>query len=316
MRIRRILLLLLAAMLSLPAVMASSAAARQDTGTTDVTVHVNLCVAAGCTELPEAIEPADGVEITLSSVDDGTVLGTCVTGDPNPGTCVIPLEQVPEMVMVDMNQATVPVGYVPESVGAPYQLVPETPELWMLLYPADGELAPPPAQDEPDTPAEPTAPPVTEPTAVPDDDSPVPLPLPIAASFPASLYAGTCADLEAATSAEPLTDLIVVDGDHRGTQGALVAATSYSVVPVPLDDILAGGYAIGVLDEGQSLIACGDLGGPLDQQGTFSVGLAPVEGSGAAGVAYVAPTDDGQVVISAFLVPEGLVPPAEATPAQ
>jgi hypothetical protein len=140
------------------------------------------------------------------------------------------------------------------------------------------------------------------------------LPLPIVASFPASLYAGTCADLEASTSAEPLSDLVIVDGDHRGSANALVAASSYSVVPVPLADILGGGYAIGVLDESQSVIACGELGGPLDQQGAFSVGLVPVEGSDAAGVAYVAPMGEDETVISAFLVPEGLVPATEATP--
>jgi hypothetical protein len=308
MRLRRTMLMVLAALLSLPAVMSSPATARQDTGTTEVAVHVNVCVAAGCTELPEAIEPADGVSVTLESVDDGSVLGTCVTGEANPGTCVIALEQVPEAVTVSVDPATVPEGYVADAGTAPYFLQAETPEVWLLLYPEDGILEPPSAQEDPQAP-------VTEPTVVPPgDDDPLPLPLPIVASFPASLYAGTCADLEAATSAEPLTDLVIVDGEHRGAANALVAASSYSVVPVALDDILAGGYAIGVLDEGQSLIACGDLGGPLDQQGTFSVGLAPVEGSDAAGVAYVAPMGEGETVISAFLVPEGLAPAADVTP--
>lgn len=309
MAFRRVMIMALAMLMSLPAMVATSSAANQETGTTEVVVHVNLCVAAGCTELPEAIEPADGVEVTLSTVDDGTVLGTCVTGDANPGTCVVALEQVPEMVMVEMSQETVPVGYVPESVGAPYQLVPETPEVWLLLYPADGELMPPPAQDPTEAPPAPTEP---EPTAVPGDDSPVPLPLPIVASFPASLYAGTCADLEGSTSAEPMTDLVLIDGEHRGSPNAMVAATSYSVVPVSLDAVLDGSYAIGVLDEGQDVIACGELGGPLDQQGTFAVGLAPVDGSGATGVAYVAPAGDGEVAISTFLVPGD---EAEATPA-
>lgn len=305
MRIRRMGLLLLAVLLLLPAVLASPAMARQDGGTTDLTVHVNLCVAPGCTELPEAIEPADGVEVTLSSGADGSTVGTCVTGSPNPGMCEIALAAVPEAVTVTVNPATVPAGYMADAGTAPYALDPETPEVWLLLYPEGGF---PPAQE-----AQTPVPPAVPPTA-PAADTPMPLPLPIAASFPASLYAGTCADLAAATSAEPLSDLVIVDGDHRGEATALVAASSYSVVPVPLDDILAGGYAIAVMDEGQTVIACGDLGGPLDQQAAFSVGLAPVEGSGAAGVAYVAPLGEGQVVVSAFLVPEGLTVAPAASP--
>lgn len=312
MPIRRIGVVLLIALLSLPlalTAMLSSAGAMREAQGAEVTVHVNLCVAAGCTELPEAIEPASGVEVTLSSVDDGSVLGTCVTGGA--GTCVIPLAQVPGQVTVSLNPDTVPAGYVADVGAAPYVLEPQTPEVLLLLYPADGVLEPPPAQDEPD----PTvAPPVTQPTTVPAGDNPVPLPLPIQDSFPASLYAGSCADLESATSAEPLTDLVIVDGDHRGSLNAVVAASSYSVVPVPMADILAGGYAIGVMNEEQTLIACGELGGPLDQQGTFSVGLVPEERASAAGVAYVAPMGDDQVAISAFIVPQGMTAAPWSTP--
>jgi hypothetical protein len=250
--------------------------------------------------------------VTLSSVDDGSVVGTCVTGEA--GSCVIPLEKVPGMVTVTVNPATVPEGYVADAGAAPYQLEPETPEVWLLLYPEDGVLEPPPAQDEPDPTVAPPAPPVTQPTTVPADDNPVPLPLPIQDAFPASLYAGSCADLEAATSAEPLTDLVIVDGDHRGSLNAVVAASSYSVVPVPMADILAGGYAIGVMNEEQTLIACGELGGPLDQQGTFSVGLVPEERASAAGVAYVAPVGDSEVAISVFIVPQGMTTAPWSTP--
>lgn len=288
--------------LALSGIAITADARAQDT--TEASVHVNLCIAAGCTELPEAIEPVDGVEVSISSYEDGTFLGACVTGERNPGTCIIPLEVVPEMVTVTVNPATVPAGYVADTSGAPYGLVPETPEIRILLYPEDGVLDPPPAQDAPE---EPEMPPVDD-GQTGEPGAPVPLPLPILASYPASFYAGTCADLDAATSAEPLTDLVLIDGDHMGSPDALVAATSYSVVPVSMTDITGGQYAIAVMDEGQQVIACGDIGGPPAQNGALSVGLAPVDDSGAAGTAYVAPLDGGQVAVSAFLVPEGLVP--------
>ena len=96
MPIRRLGLVLVIALLSLPVMLSTAGAARQDESATEVGVHVNLCVAAGCTELPEASEPAGGVEVTLSSMDDASVLGSCVTGEA--GTCVIPVEPVPGMV--------------------------------------------------------------------------------------------------------------------------------------------------------------------------------------------------------------------------
>lgn len=305
MRMQRVAVLILAMVLSLPAVMASPATARQDAGAAEVTIHVNLCVAAGCNEVAEAIEPAEGVTVTLSSMDQGTALGTCTTDDA--GTCAIALDAVPEAVTVSVDPATVPLGYVADAGTAPYFLQPETPDVWLLLYPEDGVLEPPPGQDAP-------APPVV-PATEPADDA-MPLPEPLALSLPVWLYGGTCADLEAmaeSTFSEQLSDVTIVDGEHRGSPNALVAASGYSELGVPLAAFLEGGYAIFVTDEEQELILCGEIGGPVDQASTMSIGLAPVNDSGAAGVAYIAAQGEAQVGISVFLVPEGLAAP-EATP--
>lgn len=266
-------------------------------GVMDVSVNVNLCVAPGCTELPEAIEPAEGVSLALSSAADDNVFGTCTTVN---GFCIV--EEVPEVneVSVYVEPETIPEGYFVEPNPSVYQLA-AGPEIWLLLYPVEG------------FPPDDGATPEPAPTLPPGDDA-MPLPEPLALQLPAWLYGGTCADLEAmasSTFSEPLNDVTIVEGEQRGSPDALVAASGYSEVAVPLDEVLSGGYAVFVTD-GQDLIACGDIGGPVDQAGTLSIGLAPVEDSGAAGVAYIAAQGDAQTGISIFLVPEGLVPTPDA----
>ncbi len=250
-------------------------------GQVDVVANVNLCIAPGCTELPEAIEPADGVSVELSDVNTGEALGECSSAG---GQCVI--EDVPAVpsvsVMVDPN--TMPDGYMLDPNPANYEIAPEAPELWILLYPIEGF----PPEGTPEAPE------------VPD--------LPLAMELPASVYTGTCADLEMATSAEPLNDLTMVDAEHGGSADALVAASGYTRMPMTVDEFMAGEYAIAVLDEGQEVIACGDVGGVIDEAGAVAIGLAPVDDSGAAGIAYIAPRGEGETGISVFLVPEGLIP--------
>lgn len=256
-------------------------------GLVDVTVHTNLCIAPGCSELPEALEPANGVGVTFSDPETGKELGTCTS---EAGTCVIGAIPMAAPVSVMVNPNTIPEGYALEPNPAVYELTGEQPEVWILLLPVGG---------------------------FPGMGTPVPTAtttsLPHALELPASLYAGTCADLDAATSAEPLNDLVIVDGEQAGSPAALQVASGYTNIAMPIDEILNGEYAIAVLDEDQSVIACGDIGGVLDEDDALSIGLAPVDDSGAAGVAYLAPRDEG-TGISVFLVPDGLMPTPMASP--
>jgi hypothetical protein len=293
----------------------AAAHAAQEAAQTSIVVHVNLCVAAGCTELPEAIDGAPGVEVTLASVDDGTVIGACVTGEGDPDRCTIPVDEVPASVEVTVNPATIPAGYGLEPNPSVYQLAVETPDVRILLYPDDGQLAPPPLPPSQGNPpvVEATQPPVETPPQ--EADAAPPFPVPLALELPASIYAGTCEALESASAAEPLTALSVVEGAPLGSASALQAATGYTALGISQQDILAGPHAVAVMDEGQQqVIACGDIGGVPDASGAVAFGLAPVNESGAAGVAYLAPAADGGIALSVFLVPEGLLP--AATPAQ
>lgn len=258
-----------------------------------VDVMVNLCVAAGCTELPEAIEPADDVEVTVTSRETGDVIDACVTGEIEQGTCEITMTDLPQTVDVTVTEETMPEGWFTSPNPQRYEVNPDQAAIWILLYAEDGLETPPP----------------------PDD--PVDLPVPIALELPASLYDGSCTDLEASPSAEPLNALIMVEGDPTGSPDAIMAASGYTEMPITVDDFLNGSFAIAVMDEQQRVIACGDVGGVLNQDGSIAIGLAPVDDSGAAGTAYLAPRGDGSATgITTFLVPEGLIPATDdlATP--
>lgn len=258
-------------------------------GGIDVNVHVNLCIAPGCTELPEAIEAAEGVEVTLADVDDGTELGACTTSE---GLCVV--EDVTGLVgitpvTVEVNEEAIPEGYVVEPNPATYEIVPETPEVWLLLYPVDGF----PPED-----------------STPPADDPAPLPVPLALHLPAALYNASCADLDPDNPAQILGFLMIVDGEPGGSPDALQAASGYTELSMTVEEFLNGQYAIAVMDEEDNVIACGDVGGVLNQDGGLSIGLAEVDESGAAGVAYLAPRgEEGEATgITTFVVPEGLIP--------
>src|SRR5699024_5957933 len=94
-------------------------------GLMDVSVQTNLCVDAGCSELEDAIEPVDGVNVALSNVDTGEELGACTS---EAGECVV--EQVPDTievvsVMVDPN--TMLECFVHEPNPANYELSVDNP---------------------------------------------------------------------------------------------------------------------------------------------------------------------------------------------
>lgn len=263
-------------------------------GEVPVDVMVNLCVAPGCNENPDAVEPVDGVEVTVTSQDTDEELGTCVSGETEPGHCRIDMSDLPRTVDVTVNEETLPDGWLADPNPQSYEVYPDRATIWVLLTAEDAGETPPP-----------------------DDGNGVPLPVPIALELPASLYDGTCADLDASASAEPLEPLIVVEGDPGGSPGAVTAASGYTEVALTVDDFLAGQYAIAVMDEQQNVVACGDIGGVMDQAGAISIGLVPVDGSGAVGTAHLVPIGDGATTgITAIVIPGGLAPASDslATP--
>lgn len=132
---------------------------------------------------------------------------------------------------------------------------------------------------------------------------------------PVTLHTGSCDNL--GDVARKLTDATYPEGEFLGQPSAVVAETSFTRIPLFLDDLLGSPYAINVAesaDAPQTSIACGDIGGVLDELGGFVLSLTERNGSNVRGVAYLAAETDGDGSnISVFLVP-GPEPAAAPAP--
>lgn len=89
-----------------------------------------------------------------------------------------------------------------------------------------------------------------------------PVSAPPDASHAAHIHAGTCAEL--GDVVVPLADVTVPVGRVAGASPARSLKISLNVVEMPLEELLAGEYAVNVhqgAQESDVSIACGDIGG-------------------------------------------------------
>lgn len=131
-------------------------------------------------------------------------------------------------------------------------------------------------------------------------------------AYTANVFAGSCDDPGAVDA--PLNDVVAPSGGQEGAEDATVAATSFTAVPLALDDLLGGEFAIDVrLADAEDVVACGEIGGVVNAQGALTIGLRPVGDSGVSGIAYL--TEDGsQTGISTFVAETGAVIAEEPEP--
>jgi hypothetical protein len=123
--------------------------------------------------------------------------------------------------------------------------------------------------------------------------TPVATPGPLLPARPATIRGGTCT-----TPGEiiaPLTDLTLPRGARLGqAPRALLVQGSLTPVSLPLPFLLKQPHLIEIRQAApESVIACGEIGGPLDAVGTLHVGLRDVADSGFTGIAHLTPTVDG-----------------------
>lgn len=127
------------------------------------------------------------------------------------------------------------------------------------------------------------------------------------APHPVHIHSGNCNELGEVI--QPLTDLVVPQGDTVGQRRATVAATSFTTVPMTLDAILAEDHAINAhlsADEIDTYIACGEIGGVFTPDGALVVGLGETENSGYNGIAFLQAAPDGASTnVSVFLASSG-----------
>ena len=108
---------------------------------------------------------------------------------------------------------------------------------------------------------------------------------------PAELRGGTCGSLGEVVV--PLANLVFASGDLQGQTGATPVEQSGTVVQFAIADFLASDHVVVVRESPtvNTVVACGDVGGALNPDGTLAVGMLGMNGSGLSGVAYFTPID-------------------------
>lgn len=121
---------------------------------------------------------------------------------------------------------------------------------------------------------------------------------------PAHIHSGDCQNLGPVV--QPLTDLTAGEGERVGqARRAIAAESSYTEVPMSLNDILNGDHAINVhlsAEQIDTYIACGEIGGMLSPDGSLVIGLRELNNSGFTGIAFLSPTANGTgTAVSVFI---------------
>jgi hypothetical protein len=132
------------------------------------------------------------------------------------------------------------------------------------------------------------------PTAMAGDDAGV--------AYLSHLHSGSCDDLSA-EPVERLADLLLPEWVAGLTGGdTAIAAEDFGNAPipvavattevaVPLADIVAGGHAINIEqpnpDDPENSVACGNIGGVIDENGDLFVGLGGEDASAHSGVIWL-----------------------------
>ena len=133
---------------------------------------------------------------------------------------------------------------------------------------------------------------------------------------PAHIHSGTCDDL--GDVVHPLADVAAPTGEEAGAAGEEGGAAGGHPVKlsegthldVPLQELLDGEHAINVhlsADEIDEYIACGDVGGVVHERengegSELVVGLAELDGSGHAGIAWLGDDGEGGTNVQVVLI--------------
>lgn len=130
------------------------------------------------------------------------------------------------------------------------------------------------------------------------------------AARPAHIHAGSCP--EVGDIVAPLNELTAATGGVTAVGAepsfetdAVAAEYSFTTISLTLEEIVTGDYAINVHESAESIdnyIACGDLDGVIDDNGTLVVGLRELNDSGYTGIAVLSPsTTEGNTDVSVFI---------------
>lgn len=138
---------------------------------------------------------------------------------------------------------------------------------------------------------------------------------------PGEVLSGSCD--EPGETIASLTPLEAPEGEAQGQGAAIEAESSYTTIPIPLESLLSGQSSIALLlseEASETVVACGEIGGVVGEDGSLVVKLSERNGSGFTGIAFLAPGDPGTTGASVFLAGQRTVAEtreliAAATPA-
>ncbi len=130
------------------------------------------------------------------------------------------------------------------------------------------------------------------------------------AGRPAHIHSGTCEGGGVGPIVQALNNVAAPEGDAEGQERGVTAESSFTSVPLALEDILAVDHVINVHlsgEEFETYIACGEIGGVIAEDGTLAVGVREANESGFTGIAFLAPdaTNPDATNVSLFIA-EGL----------
>ncbi|MFN8591058.1 MAG: hypothetical protein U0031_06295 [Thermomicrobiales bacterium] len=122
---------------------------------------------------------------------------------------------------------------------------------------------------------------------------------------PAEIRGGTCGS--PGESLVTLANVVLTPGDPQGQSGATPVEQSGTVVPYTLADLFASSHAVFVLKSvsDSTVVACGEVGGTVNPDGTLGVGLRSMDSSGVSGVAYFTPIDTFSNTLVTILLVSG-----------
>jgi hypothetical protein len=133
----------------------------------------------------------------------------------------------------------------------------------------------------------------------------------VAVDRPAAIQHGNCGGVGDVVA--PLAHLVLTEGESQGYAGATPVEQSGTVVDYTLSQLLAAEQAVVVLQSpnpGALPVACGEIGGAINPDGTLAIGMGAVNGSGLSGVTYFTPIAGyDKTLVSILLVDGGLSEP-------
>lgn len=297
---------------------AGSIGAQSGSGAADLRIYATNCpdnAYNGRDFDASKCDPGIGIAFELST-ESGSYLGGCVASDLlNDGTaagCVINGVPYETTVVASQDLSSLPVGVEPEEGNSVsiYTSIPTsaanltvgfTNRLLTDAVPTDAPVA----TTEPASPdSAPTAP-VSGPnpnTSSQPAASATSVDTSSAEGSTAAVFAGVCDDETFEDPLTRLTDVAAPAGDLRGANNASAVETSFTTITPVLDDLLGDDHVVVVFDEDSLdvVLACGDIGGVIAEDGSLAIGLRSQGDSRFSGVAYLAPSSEGTAV-SIFL---------------